>query len=197
VSIIAEQEALVSTLLTVFATFTAFGAAVVGFLAAGGVVQTLASGWAEHGKAEALAKRKAKEQRKGLKRARLRSPATIWLAGIFIGLVVVISSLGLIFSFVWLDAYPHGSVANVNWAYVWVIRLFWVEAFLLTLATVFAVVAATASAWTASNSADRSSDLDDGVRTAAVDCLDGIGSAKTIPEEKRDARPGVAADGAG
>jgi hypothetical protein len=183
VAVVAKQEDLVAALLAVFATFSAFGAAVAGFLAAGGVVQTLASGWAQHGKAEAQLKRQEKERRRGLQRARLRSPATILLAGAFIGLVVVASALGLMFSFAWLDAYSHGSAAELSWAYFWIILLFWIDAGLLTAATVAAVLAATISAWSASNAVDRSGDLDDAVRKAAVTCLNGKGSAmKTLAE---------------
>ena len=185
-----------------FATFTAFGAAVVGFVAAGGVVQSLASWWEQHGKTEAIekaAKRQlklnarreqpgagkaqpgagkaqpsaAKWLGKAFKNAGRRSPFTSVISGVIIGLVVLISGLGLIFSFIWLDAYSHGSTANVQWAYSWIVRLFCVEVALLTLATLAAVGGATFSALNASKSADSSSELDDLVRTVPVGWLDG------------------------
>jgi hypothetical protein len=37
-----------------YATFTAFGAAVAGYLAAGGALQNFAVWWTQHGKAEAM-----------------------------------------------------------------------------------------------------------------------------------------------
>jgi hypothetical protein len=167
-----QSDALVSALFTTFATFTAFGAAIAGFVAAGVVVQTLASWWAQHGKTEVLKEsvdtaagyNAPKWIRKKLKDAAKRSPRTIVIAGVFIGLVVLISGVGLMFSFAWLDAYSHGSVAEMKWAYFWVILLFWLEAGLLTLATLLAVAAATGSALNASNLADRSSELDDAVK---------------------------------
>jgi len=173
-----EKEDLISALFTAFATFIAFGAAIAGLLAAGGVVQTLASWWAEHGKTKALTKRNPKKRQKRLELAQRMAPTAIGLAASIIITVVLISAAGLVFSFFWLYGYAKGSKVGWGWAYYGTIWLFCAEIALLTLATVSAVVAATISANNASKLADSSSDLDDAVRTVAVGCLDGQASAK-------------------
>jgi heme/copper-type cytochrome/quinol oxidase subunit 2 len=163
------NDDLVIALFGAFATFTAFGAAIAGFVAAGGVVQSLASWWAQHGEAEAFEKpRPDTRVRRLLKSARKRTSGTIWpVAGIIIA-VILISGAGLVFSSIWLYAYTDGSVSGVSWAYSWAISLFWTEVPLLSLATAATVIAAALSAVTASRSANSSSDMDDAVRDAAI-----------------------------
>lgn len=166
-----DKEQLVSALLAAFATFAVFGAAVVGFLSAGGVIQTVGSWWAQHGKAEAVVQRKAKEVRTGLKWARRRSLAVVVLTGAVVVAAVAASILGLAFSFVWLHGYARGSVAHLNGLYAWIIVLFWFEVGALCVATLIALVAAAFSAVNASRSADRSGDLDDAITSAATELL--------------------------
>lgn len=164
------NDDLVMALFAAFATFTAFGAAIAGFVAAGGAVQALASWWAEHGEAEAVEKpaRRFKKTQKALKRARRRSPVTSWSVAVIIIAVILISGVGLVFSAIWLYAYADGSVSGVSWAYSSAINLFWAEVPLLSLATTAAVIAAALSAMTASRSANSSSDMDNMVRGAAI-----------------------------
>jgi hypothetical protein len=166
------NDDLVMALFAAFATFTAFGAAIAGFVAAGGAVQALASWWAQHGEAEAFEKpRPDTRVRRLLKSARKRTPGTIWpVAGIIIA-VILISGAGLVSSSIWLYAYSDGSVSGVSWAYSWAISLFWAEVPLLSLATAATVIAAALSAVTASRSTNSSSDMDDAVRDAAISYL--------------------------
>ena len=107
------QKDIIATLFAGYATFTAFGAAVAGYLAAGGALQNFAVWWTQHGKAEAMrprgsqpraanlaeAKHEYHEQQEALEWAARRSPITIKAASVLIGLVVVISGVGLLFSF--------------------------------------------------------------------------------------------------
>ncbi len=168
-----SNDDLVMALFAAFATFTAFGAAIAGFVAAGGAVQSLASSWAQHGEAEAFEKpRPDTKVRTALKRARKRTTGTIWPVAAIIIAVILISGVGLVFSSIWLYAYSDGSVSGVSWAYSWAVSLFWAEVPLLSLATAAAVIAAALSAVTASRSANSSSDMDDAVRAAAISYLD-------------------------
>ena len=166
---VVENDALITALFGAFATFTAFGAAVAGFVAAGGVVQALASWWAQHGKVEALEDaRSSHKLLKALASARKRTPGTMKLVAVFIVVVIVISGAGLVISSIWLYAYSHGPVSGVSWAYSWTVDLFLAEVPLLTIATAAAVVAAAGSAISASNLAESTGDLDDAVRDAAI-----------------------------
>jgi hypothetical protein len=160
------KEDLISALFAAFATFSAFGAAIAGLLTAGGVVQTLASGWAQHGKLEALGKLEPKKQQRGLMLARLRFPAATVLAGFVISAVVLISGVGLVVSFLWLHGYANGSKLGWGWAYHSSIWLFLADIVLLTIATIAAIWAATLTGNKASSSADCASDLDDAVKAA-------------------------------
>lgn len=163
------NDDLVMALFAAFATFTAFGAAIAGFVAAGGAVQTLASSWAQHGEAEAFEKPRSDfKVRKALKGARKRTTGTIWPVAAIIIAVILISGAGLVFSSIWLYAYTDHSVASVSWAYSWAVSLFWAEVPLLSLATAAAVIAAALSAVTALRSADSASDMDNAVRDAAI-----------------------------
>lgn len=169
---------LITALFTAFATFTAFGAAIAGFVAAGGVVQTVASWWAQHGEGEAQRDVSPTRLRKALKNTRRRTPVTIGVVSSVIIAVIVISGVGLILSFVLLDGYDHGQQAHLNGLYLTVVVLFWAEVLLLTLATVAAVFAAAGSSVAGSRAADKASkaaktsdELAAMVRAAAIDCL--------------------------
>ena len=99
----------------------------LGFLSARGVIQTVGSWSAQHGKAKAVVQRKAKEVRTGLKWAQRRSLAVVVLTGAVVVAAVAASILGLAFSFVWLHGYARGSAAHLNGLYAWIIVLFWFE----------------------------------------------------------------------
>ena len=177
-----SNDALVTALFAAYATFTAFGAAVAGFVAAGGAVQSLTSWWTQHGEDKAPRwlerTQKVLEQHRSLRwltsvpkiLPKLTSPswitkivkirqwsarAAIIVVTLIILAVIVISGAGLVLCFIWLDAYSHGSVAGVTGVYTTIVVLFWVEAWLLTGATMVAVIAAAGSALTSSGSANK------------------------------------------
>lgn len=173
------NDDLITALFTAFATFTAFGAAIAGFVAAGGVVQTVASWWAQHGAVEAQRDKPSTGVRKALKNARRRTPLTIGIVSSVIIVVILISGVGLVLSFVLLNGYDHGQQAHLNGLYLAVVVLFWIEVILLTLATVTAVFAAAGSSVAGSRAADRAAraartadEVAAALRTAAIDCLD-------------------------
>jgi hypothetical protein len=164
----ANNDALVTVLFAAFATFTAFGAAIVGFLAAGGAVQSLVSWWTQRGKDKPSNKRNWASRIGGTLKFRWVSVA--WAVGgitFIIVVVIVISGIGLVLCFIWLDAYSHNAVAGIHETYRWIIRLFWIEAFLLTLATGVAVVAAALSALATSRLPDKASAQADKARAQA------------------------------
>jgi hypothetical protein len=192
------NDDLITALFTAFATFTAFGAAIAGFVAAGGVVQTVASWWTQHGKAEAEKDMPASGLRKALKAARRRTPLTISVVSALIVVVVVISGVGLLLSSILLDDYAHDRMAHLGGVYPAVIGLFWAEVLLLTLATVAAVGAAAGTSIAGARSADKaseiaktSSELDAALREAAIDCL---GSRPIVPNGPGQPAAGSAGD---
>jgi hypothetical protein len=188
----ANNDALVMALFAAFATFTAFGAAVAGFVAAGGAVQTLTSWWTQHGEDEVREKTPSpRGLARVLKIRQWSARAAIIVVALIIIVVILISGAGIVLCFMWLDAYSHGAASGVPGIYTPIIVLFWIEALLLTAATAFAVSAAAGSALTSSGSADKaaakaraeadmaralaesSADLDAALRKAALGCLDG------------------------
>jgi hypothetical protein len=180
-----SNDSLVTALFAAFATFTAFGAAVAGFVAAGGAVQTLTSWWTQHSDVEPGEKPPSPRGVARLLKIRQWSArAAIIVVTLIILAVILISGAGLVLCFIWLDAFSHGSAAGVPGIYSAIILLFWIEALLLTVATVVAVLAAAGSALTSAGSADQtaakaraaadsSADLDAALRDAALGCLDG------------------------
>lgn len=165
------QESVVSALLGAFATFSAFGIAAAGFLAAGGVVPTVAAWWSQHGIAEA--QRRRRHARRAMKLAGWRSPGLITLAALTIALLVSISGAGLILSYHWFRDYAGGaathmgSAAHLSYTYHWIVRLFTAEVLLLTGTTLVTVGATAWSAWNAQRSAGRSEDAGDKIQKAA------------------------------
>lgn len=160
------NDALVTALFAAYATFTAFGAAIAGFVAAGGAVQALTSWWTQRGDDQADTKLGA-----FLRRLNFFRRSATWAINVItaiILLVILISGVGLVLCFVWLNAYSHGHPAGIRGTYDWILGLFWVEATLLTVATIVAVVAAALSAVTGAKSAFSSADLDTAVRDAAI-----------------------------
>jgi hypothetical protein len=138
------HEDLITVLFSAFAGFTAFGAAIGGFLAAGGGVQDAIFKWTQHGLDEVAAKRKAgklaseRQVRRAMWLASHRVLA-LWLMAAFISLVVLASGLGLFTSFWWL-------YTGAAWSYRGAIYLFEAETVALTVVTLSAVaIAATGS----------------------------------------------------
>jgi len=164
------HEDVVIALLGAFATFSAFGIAVAGFLAAGGAVQTVAAWWTQHGRAEA--RQREHDTRTALKLAGWRFPGLIILAALTIALVVGISGAGLLLSYHWFHVYAEGKAASMNSTYRWLIRLFVAEVVLFMGVTLATVIGTAWSTWNAQKSADRSENAGDEIEKAARQWLD-------------------------
>jgi hypothetical protein len=143
---LANQKDLITTLFTVFAGFSAFGAAIVAFLAQGGGLQASADWWRQHGLTEAQTIETPSRRRREEKKAGRRSTWAVVVAAAFIAVLVVLpSGLGLLSSFAWLRASADGSTRGWSWAYTSSVGLFWWEAAAITLVTIAAVMVAAAS----------------------------------------------------
>lgn len=121
---------LMTTLCSAFGVFSAFGAAILAFFTAGGGLRRLRT-W--------LTQREEKhhmERRKALGRGK----ALVWLVAGVVALTVLISGLGLFTSFFWLRAAANGSGHASRWAYTFADTMFYIEAVLVTVITVVAVI---------------------------------------------------------
>lgn len=182
-----SNDALVMALFAAYATFTAFGAAIAGFVAAGGAVQALTSWWTRHGEDEhSDSGNSASGLLDKLTLRWLSANVAIVLITLIILAVIIISGVGLVLCFIWLNAYSHGLTAGKPGVYDWILGLFWAEASMLTVATCAAVLAAAGSALTALKSPDKErsqagkaraeaesqADLDAALRDAALGWLD-------------------------
>ena len=148
------SEDLMIALFSAFASFSAFGAAIGGFLATGGGIQTAIYRWKAHGLEEVDQKvNKGKlvgetRIRRAKRFAKLR-PLWFWVVAVLIGLVALASGLGLFSSFWWL-------YTGTGWAIKGTVYLFEFVAVSLTLVTVLAVgIAASGAATDAKESGSK------------------------------------------
>lgn len=112
---------LMTTLCSAFGVFSAFGAAILAFFTAGGACENLSARVAKH-----------KNLRWG--------DALVWLIAGVVALAVIISGLGLFTSFFWLQAVANGSGHASRWAYTFADNMFFMEAVVVTVITVVAVI---------------------------------------------------------
>ena len=112
---------LMTTLCSAFGVFSAFGVAILAVFTAGGGLGRL-SGWVA--------------QRENLR----WGEAFVWLVAGVVALVVLISGIGLFTSFFWLRAVANGSGQASRWAYTFADTMFYMEAVLVTVITVVAVI---------------------------------------------------------
>jgi hypothetical protein len=110
-----------TTLCSAFGVFSAFGAAILAFFTAGGAFGKLSDWVARHGK--------------------LRwGDALVWLIAGVLALAVIISGVGLFTSFFWLQAVANGSGHASRWAYTFADNMFFMEAVVVTVITLVAVI---------------------------------------------------------
>jgi hypothetical protein len=119
---------LMTTLCSAFGVFSAFGAAILAFFSGGGGLGRLRT-WLTQ-----------REEKLGPLRAVRRGDALVWLVAGAVGLTVLISGAGLLTSFLWLKAAANGSGHASRWAYTFADNMFYVEAVLVTVITVVAVI---------------------------------------------------------
>lgn len=140
------QKDLMTTLFSAFAGFSAFGAAIVAFLAAGGALQSSSDWLRQHGVALTAKLGMPGLQRRAQKEADRVSTGLIVLTGAIIAVLVVLpSGLGLLSSFTWLHADASGTAQAMSWAYTATVFLFWWEAIAITAVTIVVVVLSAAS----------------------------------------------------
>jgi hypothetical protein len=143
---LAGQKDLMTTLFTAFAGFSAFGAAIVAFLAGGGALQTAADWWRQHRLTGTAALPWPTGRQRADRRAAKRSTWAVVLTGAVIAALVVLpSGLGLLSSFSWLRASAGGSPGRWSWTYSASIYLFLWEAAAITVVTVVVVLVSAAS----------------------------------------------------
>ena len=126
-----------TTLCSAFGVFSAFGAAILAFFTAGGGLGRL-SNWVAQ-------------------RANPRwGDALVWLVAGVVALAVIISGLGLFTSFFWLRAVANGSGPASRWAYTFADNMFYLEAVVITVISVVAVIGGAIAALPAGKGSDAS-----------------------------------------
>ena len=137
----ASKLALMTTLCGAFGVFSAFGVAILAFFTGGGGLQRIS------GLLEARARKKADAGDGPAARwAALSAPLVVWLVAGVIALAVIVSGVGLFTSFFWLHSVAAGVGPASRWAYDSAENMFYFESILITVVTVFAVVAAAIAA---------------------------------------------------
>jgi hypothetical protein len=129
----ATKVDLMTTLCSAFGVFSAFGAAILAFFTGAGGLHRLGRWLVDHEK-----KRTGVSPEKAMR----RGDALVWLVAGVISLAVLISGVGLFTSFFWLRAVANGSGHASRWAYTFADNMFYLEAIVITVITVAAVVAA-------------------------------------------------------
>jgi len=138
-----------TTLCGAFGVFSAFGVAILAFFTGGGGLQRIS------GLLEARAQQKADSVgRPAARWAALSGPAVVWLVAGVIALAVIVSGVGLFTSFFWLHSVAAGVGPASRWAYDSAENMFYFESILITVVTVFAVVAAALAALPAAEHGD-------------------------------------------
>ena len=130
-----------TTLCSAFGVFSAFGVAILAFFTGGGGLQKIS------GLLETRARHEAGSGRRSAARWAARSgPLVVWLVAGVIALAVIVSGVGLFTSFFWLHSVAAGVGPAAKWAYDSAENMFYFESILITVVTVFAVVAAAVAA---------------------------------------------------
>jgi hypothetical protein len=131
---VGPKQDLMTTLLAVFATFTALGSAVIGYVAA---TQVSVAEWTVN--AEEIAKPRPGLLERALGSPTLRARIVVAIVTAVAGFVLLGNGLGLLFSILWLRADAANSVDGWSWTYSWAVNLSVGEAVALTLGMLAAV----------------------------------------------------------
>jgi hypothetical protein len=126
---------LMTTLCSAFGVFSAFGAAILAFFTAGGGLQRITTLLASREQAEA-------DGSTPHKRAALSGAVVVWLIASVVAFAVLISGVGLFTSFFWLRAGAAGTGSASRWAYNLAVDMFYIDAVVITVVTLVAVLAA-------------------------------------------------------
>lgn len=131
----ATKSDVMVTLVSAFGVFSAFGAAILAFFTAGGGLQRISS---------SLVFREQDKIKHGNMRAHrrllLQGEALVWLIASVVAVTVIINGIGLFTSFFWLVASGNGDAHDPSWAYVCAEVMFYIEAVVISVITVIAVV---------------------------------------------------------
>ena len=117
-----------TTLCSAFGVFSAFGVAILSFFAAGGGLGKLCDWLVTRGKTHMAARRAAR-----------RGDVLVWLAAGVVAFTVLVSGICLFTSFFWLQAVSNGS-HTASWAYTFAEIMFYMEAVIVTVISVVAVI---------------------------------------------------------
>jgi uncharacterized membrane protein YedE/YeeE len=117
-----------TTLCSAFGVFSAFGVAILSFFAAGGGLGKI-SDWLVRRSNTHMAARKAAR----------RGDVLVWLVAGVVAFAVLVSGIGLFTSFFWLQAISNGS-HTASWAYTSAEIMFYLEAVIITIISVVAVI---------------------------------------------------------
>jgi NhaP-type Na+/H+ and K+/H+ antiporter len=116
------------TLCSAFGVFSAFGAAILAFFTAGGGLQRISAWLVRRGQAKA--------GRTSLRRGQ----AVVWIIAAVVALTVIVNGTGLFTSFFWLVAAGNRDLHQPSWAYDSAEGMFYIEAVVISLITVVAVI---------------------------------------------------------
>jgi hypothetical protein len=129
----ASKTDVMTTLCSAFGVFNAFGAAILAFFTAGGGLQRLSSWLVRRRQAAA-----GHPEPGG--RALRPGNALVWLVAGVVGLAVTVSGIGLFTSFFWLVATASNTGSVPKWAYACAEDMFYIEACVITIVTVVAII---------------------------------------------------------
>jgi hypothetical protein len=124
-----------TTLCSAFGVFSAFGVAILAFFTAGGGLQRMSAWLVRRGKENSESNDTETEGE-----AAGRGGALVWLVAGVVALTVIISGVGLFTSFLWLVNVANGPGHVPKWAYKCAEVMFYIEAVLITVITVVAVI---------------------------------------------------------
>ncbi len=127
-----------TALFAALVTFSAFGAAILAFLTAGGGLDSVADYWIEHARQEA-----ARERKQGARwRPEARKQLVRWVSGTTVALIQIFSGLGLVACGVWFVATVAKRTGWPESMYWLTVATFGLDALLITGLTTVAVILA-------------------------------------------------------
>jgi hypothetical protein len=126
---VATKIDLMTTLCSAFGVFSAFGVAILTFFAAGTGL----------GKLRDWLVRREENRHMAAWRAVRRGDVLVWVVAGMVAFAVLVSGIGLFTSFFWLQAVSNGS-HTASWAYTFAEIMFYMEAVIVTIISVVAVI---------------------------------------------------------
>ena len=129
-------QELMTALFAALVTFSAFGAAILAFLTAGGGLDSIADYWIEHARQEAARERKQRDRWRPEARKRL----VRWVSGTTVAAIQIFSGVGLVASGVWFVATVAKQADWPESMYWLTVAAFGLDVLLITGLTTVAVI---------------------------------------------------------